>query len=212
MAAALDEHHVGKITTIDREAAKDNDPNMFQLLQRTGLAPYVEPVFARTTYNWELLKLLEKQTSGTACQPLFDFCFIDGAHTWETDGLAFFLAEKLLKPGGWMLFDDLDWSFSTSQTLRNTPMVLQMPEDERTARQVERVFSLLVRQHPNFDEVRVGDAWGWAHKRTKADATLRQSYGRVVDYAYSTGIRADAVALLSKIGSRVAARLNERRL
>jgi hypothetical protein len=111
-----------------------------------------------------------------------------------------------------MLFDDLDWSFSTSQTLRNTPMVLQMPEDERTARQVERVFSLLVRQHPNFDEVRVGDAWGWAHKRTKADATLRQSYGRVVDYAYSTGIRADAVALLSKIGSRVAARLNERRL
>ena len=83
----------------------------------------------------------------------------------ETDGLAFYLVEKLLLPGAWLLFDDLDWTYATSPALRDTERVREMPEDERTTPQIGKVFDLLVRQHPAFDSFRVEGAWGWAHKR-----------------------------------------------
>ena len=29
-------------------------------------------------------------------------------------GFAFFLVDRLLAPGGWMVFDDMDWTFASS--------------------------------------------------------------------------------------------------
>ena len=37
--------------------------------------------------------------------------FLDGSHNFDIDGLAVVLAEKLLRPGGWLLLDDLDWTY-----------------------------------------------------------------------------------------------------
>ena len=49
----------------------------------------------------------------------YDFCFIDGAHTWDTDGFAFCLVDRMLRPGGWIIFDDLNWTHAHSPTLAN---------------------------------------------------------------------------------------------
>ncbi|MGL5809687.1 MAG: hypothetical protein ACRCYQ_07075, partial [Nocardioides sp.] len=85
--------------------------------------------------------MLEQQRQG---EWVFDFAFIDGAHSWFVDGLAFFLVDKLLKPGAWVLFDDLDWTYATSPTLSQTELVRSMPEDERNTPQIGKVFELLV--------------------------------------------------------------------
>lgn len=165
MAAALARNGGGIVVTMDNPSALRREPNIHELLARTSLEALVAPIVAANSYTWELMKLIECQTAGDQCRPLFDFAFIDGAHSWETDGLAFFLVEKLLFPGSWVLFDDLDWTYASSPTLGATPWVRDMPEEERLTAQVGKVFDLLVRQHPSFDTFHIEDAWGWARKR-----------------------------------------------
>ena len=164
IAAALSENEFGHLTTMDVCSALERRPNVNELLDATGLSRFVTPVFADRSYTWELMKLIERQSSGGRCEPLFDFCYIDGAHAWETDGMAFFLVEKLLRPGGWILFDDLPWTFATSPTLKDQEWVKKLPEDERCTPQIGRVFNLLVRQHSSFSEVFTTEDWGWARK------------------------------------------------
>ena len=169
MAAALDERGSGSILTIDRPAARDLEPSIETLLERTGLSPFVDAVYAPVSYTWELMKIIQAHTVDGRCQPQFDFCFIDGAHTWEADGLAFFLVDKLLKPGGWVLFDDLGWCMSDDPRLLAYPSTRALPREVRDTPQVARIFELLVSQHPDYTEVRVdeglGRAWGWARKK-----------------------------------------------
>ncbi|MCK5032601.1 MAG: class I SAM-dependent methyltransferase [Calditrichia bacterium] len=183
MAAALDEIGSGKILTIDRKETIGIEPDIHALLKQTNLEKYVEPIYAHNTYIWELMKIIEEQTETRECIPIFDFCFIDGAHTWDVDGFAFFLIDKLLKPGYWVLFDDLNWKFAESHTLKNTTFVQNMPEDEKKSAQIERVFTLLVSQHPNFINHKIVNRWGWAQKKQSKFKTTEKNQ-TVVDLLY----------------------------
>ena len=69
-----------------------------------------------STYTWFLKKQVEARSDAAGnCEPLYDFCYLDGSKDWTTDGLAVVLIEKLLRPGGWLLMDDLDWTFSSHE-------------------------------------------------------------------------------------------------
>jgi Predicted O-methyltransferase len=164
MAAALDEARQGSITTIDRESSLSREPNIHELLERAGLGAYVNPVFAHTSYNWELMQLIEQQRGARHTDPLFDFVFIDGAHTWEVDGLAFFLIDKLLLPGGFVLFDDVHWTLAASPALQNSERIQSLSEEEKRTPQIMRVFGLLVMQHPDYSNFTVKGNWAWAYK------------------------------------------------
>jgi predicted O-methyltransferase YrrM len=103
------------------------------------------------SYNWSLMEML---AAGDG--PVFDYVFIDGAHTWGLDALAFLLVDRLLRVGGYVDFDDYTWS------LRNSPSMSPdaFPEVEQlyTAaqideRQVALVVDLLVRRDPRYAEV-----------------------------------------------------------
>ena len=121
----------------------------------------VEVYFEPTSYNWRLMRFLEEGRAGT-----FDFVYVDGAHTWEVDGLASYLALLLLRPGGWILFDE--WSFEKS-TIINEPWVRALPKDERETAQMRKVWNLLVVGNPAFETLLENDDWGYAQKSTKAD-------------------------------------------
>ena len=203
MAAALEENGLGLIKTIDRQDAKNRKTDIYTLLEQTRLNNYVSPTFADTSYNWELMKRIEDQTTQGVCKPIFDFCFIDGAHSWEVDKLAFFLAKKLLKPGGWILFDDLNWTYSSSASLLNKDWLKALPEDQKTTPQVKKVFSLLVCQHPNFENFRIVNGWGWAQKKPLKDETPRIS-NNLVDKVYlQQGIKKDLISILHKVRKSV---------
>lgn len=84
LAGALDELGAGSLTTIDLCAARDTDPNVEQLLDKLGLDQYVTVFYEPTSYTWRLMRMIEEDPS-----PRFDFCYVDGAHDWFTDGLLF---------------------------------------------------------------------------------------------------------------------------
>jgi hypothetical protein len=143
--------------------------------------------------------VIESKSKDGKCVPFFDFCFIDGAHSWAVDGFAFFLVEKLLKQGGWLLFDDLDWSYSMSQGLKDTDFVKNMPEDEKNTAQIERVFSLLVAQHQEFTNFNVQKRFGWAQKKYKTNME-KSKIADPIDALYSMqSIVPDIKSILRKI-------------
>jgi SAM-dependent methyltransferase len=57
------------------------------------------------TYAWTLFEMLQKNEQ-------FDVIYVDGHHTFYIDLPAILLADKLLKPGGYLLLDDIGWSLS----------------------------------------------------------------------------------------------------
>jgi predicted O-methyltransferase YrrM len=103
------------------------------------------------SYNWSLMRVLEQRGAG-----VFDYVFLDGAHTWAHDALAFALADRLLAPGGYVDFDDYRWSLRASPSMNPQafPEVERLYTDEQIdARQVALVVDLLVRTDPRYEEV-----------------------------------------------------------
>ena len=159
LAAALDEIGDGSITTIDLEDARDVRPNIEILFDQIKLSRFVKIYYEPTSYIWRLMRLIEQNPD-----PAFDLCYLDGAHTWFVDGFAFFLVDKLLKPGGWIIFDDLDWTFKTSPELKKSKMVKIMPTEEKETPQIRKVYELLVKPHPGYGEFMEKDGWAYARK------------------------------------------------
>jgi predicted O-methyltransferase YrrM len=176
MAAALDENGgPGRITTVDH--IRSNAPQ--ELLSRLDPATAARIDFVRipdSSYTWWLKERLAERTDadGTT-DPLYDLCYLDGAHNWTIDGLSVILVERLLKPGAWLLLDDLDWVYrSDPHGLRERGVFFPLSEDERTKPHMRDVFDLLVKTNPAYGSMRIEDnSWAWARKDQGADRTLR---------------------------------------
>src|SRR5204862_98363 len=102
------------------------------------------------------------------CRPRYDFCYLDGSKNFNIDGLAVVLIEKLLRPQGWLLMDDLEWTYEGNPWILphedGRPLGPLSPS-ERTTPHLLAVFELIVKQHPSFTRFVREDAWyGWAQK------------------------------------------------
>jgi predicted O-methyltransferase YrrM len=161
MAAAAAETG-GKVTTVD--LAFHIPVNAAVLKAHLGIGDELETIADPLGYNWYLADLITKQTVNGTCQPLFDFCFLDGAHEWQPDALAVCLAVKLLKPGGWFVLDDLNFNLRSMATWKESHGHLS--DRELDTYQIAMVWNLVVRQHPDlsgFKETE-GGRIGWAQK------------------------------------------------
>lgn len=160
MGTALAKLGYGHITTLDLRGSRDKDPSLPELLDEFGLSQYVTPVFAERSYTWELYKLLNAEP-----RPAFDFVFHDADHTWDTTALAFFLMDKMLVPGGWMLFDDYPWTIEASDSVKQTTRG-KFPEEERRTPAVAEVFRLLISERPDYGNFTLtkNGKWAWIQK------------------------------------------------
>jgi predicted O-methyltransferase YrrM len=103
------------------------------------------------SYNWSLMRLLAEHG-----EPIFDYVFIDGAHTWMLDALAFLLVDRLLRVGGYVDFDDYAWTLAGSPSMKPEvfPDVCRLYSSEQIEeRQVALVVDLLVRPDPRYEEL-----------------------------------------------------------
>jgi len=165
-AAILEDLGRGHLLTIDVTAARSRDPNIGQVLSKLGLSHRVTPVFAHRSYTWELGKMIR-----AAPRPQFDLCYFDGGHTWDATGFGFVLVDMLLRPGGWIVFDDLNWTIEGAmQDSAKPPRYwLACSPDERAMPAVKLVFDHLV-PRLGYTEMRIinGGWWGIARKPLEA--------------------------------------------
>jgi predicted O-methyltransferase YrrM len=169
IAAAMEAEGIGHLTTVDHGGAA-YDPAPADLLAGVGLAHRVTIMHAHSSYNWFLKAEIENASDAAGnCIPRYDFCYLDGCKNFNVDGLAVVLIEKLLRPDGWLLMDDLEWTYEHNPWIAPSgdgrPLG-PLSDSERTEPHLLAVFELIVRQHPSFTRCIREDAWyGWAQKR-----------------------------------------------
>lgn len=103
------------------------------------------------SYNWHLGKLLEQHK-----RPIYDYVFLDGAHTWAIDALAALLADRLLKVGGFLDFDDYHWTLASSPCLnpQTFPLTARLyTVEQMEAFQVQMIVNTLFRPDRRYREV-----------------------------------------------------------
>lgn len=162
LAALCEVAGQGHVTTIDRLKVRDHEPNVFDVLDTLELKNRVTVHLEPTSLTWRLMAMLESDP-----RPQFDFCYLDAGHTWDVTGFAFFLVDQLLAPGGWMIFDDLDWTITQSFGGTDEMKRLQkkFPQTELDTQQVRKVWELLVKPHPDYDRHHEIGQWGIVRKK-----------------------------------------------
>ena len=139
------------------------------MLARAGLADRVTIVREHSSYDWYLKQQLQQRSDADGnVVPYLDFCYLDGCKNFSVDGLAVVLIERLLRPGGWLLMDDLEWTYEANPWIApagdGRPFG-PLSESERTEPHLLAVFELIVRQLDGFTHSVQEDAWyGWAQK------------------------------------------------
>ncbi len=187
MAAAV-ESRGGRVTTVDHVVAtRHRDPQPGEVIERAGLTSHIQRVLTEdSSYTWWLKDQIIANTNGQGtCRPVYDFVYIDGAHNWTIDGFSVCLIERLLRPKGWLLLDDLAWSYGAKGSSFGPgqgPDALKLSQSERQTPHIQLVFDLLVCQNPHFSNFRIEDGnWGWAQKL--------ETGGRSVDRISTVGWR-----------------------
>jgi predicted O-methyltransferase YrrM len=160
LALTQEERGRGHVTTLDRAASANLSPNAEEVLAGLGVANRVTIIRAERSYTHTLMKMLEQSP-----RPQFDFVYHDGGHTWDETGFAFFLTDMLLRPGGWMIFDDLDWTLATSASKRGKKRRghADYSQEERETPLVRKVWELLV-SGAGYRNLREWKHWGIAQK------------------------------------------------
>lgn len=100
------------------------------------------------SYNWPLMKLIARHKG----EPLFDYIYLDGAHTVAVDALTFFLGDRLLRVGGYVEFDDYRWRLrGSSLDPSRVPVIAEQYTDEQIdAYQVKMIVDHLVMPDPRY--------------------------------------------------------------
>jgi predicted O-methyltransferase YrrM len=171
----------GHLAAIDERDAKAIKPGIHEALKRTRLSSAVTVYFEDVPYTWRLMKILERGGHGQ-----FDFCYLDGKHTWEQTGFALSLVTLLLRPGGWIILDHLNWTIAGSPSHRNASESLKVPEDVRITPAVRKVYDLIVRCDPRFSNATEDGRWGIAQRSYLAPAT--DSMANLFDVHFGSGL------------------------
>jgi hypothetical protein len=140
--------------------------------------PHISADQGSVLYTWFLEEQLEEHADDEGvCTPAYDFAFLDGSKNWTIDGLAVLLLERLLTSGGWLLLDDLDWSYAARKSTKDTHYFVSLghlTQAELDEPHIRAVFDLIVRPHPSFTDLVIQDgSWAWARKAPGEPRRLR---------------------------------------
>ena len=107
---------------------------------------------SKDSYCWNLLELIKKRNK------IFDYVYLDGSHDFTIEALAFFLIDRLLKTGGYIDFDDYNWTFSKSPV--NNPKVNPKILEKYTEYQlnnshIKMIIDFLVKPMKRYKEIKI---------------------------------------------------------
>ncbi|MBR0103725.1 MAG: hypothetical protein IJQ01_09540 [Selenomonadaceae bacterium] len=110
------------------------------------------------SYNWNLSELIFRMREQNLAG-IFDAVYLDGAHTLLHDGLAVCLLKELIKDGGYLILDDLFWSYSTSKIEKGLGWDKFMSKEQADDKQIFRVQELFLTNDSNWERLSSPKEW-----------------------------------------------------
>ncbi len=104
------------------------------------------------SYAWSISELIYKMRNDKL-NGLFDLVYLDGAHNFFTDGLTCCLLKECLKPNGYIVFDDVCWTYSSSETCKKDDVLRFITEEQFEDQQVLRVIDMFMENDPMFKRI-----------------------------------------------------------
>ena len=109
------------------------------------------------SYNWNLSNMIFRMREHKQAG-VFDAVYLDGAHTFLHDGLAVCMLKELIKDGGFLILDDLFWTYSASAWGRGYAPG-RLPKEQMDDMQVLRVQEIFLSNDPNFEKLSPPNAY-----------------------------------------------------
>ncbi len=178
----------GSLTTIDLARIRSLKPSIGENLATVGLTHRVTPLFTRRSYTWEMARMLKREP-----RPQFDFCYFDGGHTWDLTGFGLLLVDMLLRPGGIIVIDDLNWTINRS--IAKNPSAAKAyasyDDDEKSESGVRLAWNTIIPHLGYTQETARLFPWGIARKpsvqRPRAEAIAKKSQRAGLARGFSDG-------------------------
>lgn len=107
------------------------------------------------SYAWALSKTLMEMRNNNL-NGVYDVVYLDGFHSFFHDGLACCLIKELLKSDGYIIFDDMKWTFEKSRTMnpKISPRTLELFTKEQIEdSQIQRVVNMFMINDKDFEFV-----------------------------------------------------------
>jgi predicted O-methyltransferase YrrM len=158
IGSILEEQGHGKLTTFDWTKTRVT-PSIADLIKEFDLENYITPTVSAEGYTWDLAALIKADVEK------FDFCYIDGGHTFESSTLAFVLTDILLEKNGIVIFDDLYWTADQSVKhwgvrLNSIIEYKNLTDRERLVPPVKMICDIIL-PHYDYSLLDVVDQLGW---------------------------------------------------
>lgn len=177
MAGAMKTNGVGRVVTVDTaqvpEWAEICRVACEDVWGRCEVTDRIESIRIHDSYySWWLFEQVRAQTGQDGvCEPLYDFVYLDGVKLLTVDGVSAVLLAQLIKPGGWLLFDDLRWTYAEDPEFEPTIALdngarFTLSDRERETSQVRAVFDYIVKPSGAFGNFRESSDgwWAWAQR------------------------------------------------
>jgi hypothetical protein len=106
------------------------------------------------SYAWHLAKQLTQMLREEKDTAIWDLVYLDGAHTFPVDAPATCCLKEMIKVGGHLVFDDMDWSYSVSPTLsKNAEALKRFTDEQNSEPHVSLVVDAFVRSDARYEEI-----------------------------------------------------------
>jgi predicted O-methyltransferase YrrM len=183
-AAAVIANGGGRVTSVDSGRFDDSGPALEWVetgLRDSGVRDVVELVrIEDSSYAWWLKEQVERFSDADGrCEPQYDFVYLDGAKSLTIDGVSVLFIERLLRPGGWLLLDDIEWTYTTNPEVVQTEGVhYPMSDAELHEPHIRAVLELIIKPSGAFSVIRRQEEgqWAWAQKSAGGDRTRYEVY------------------------------------
>lgn len=132
-----------------------------QMLRSEGLVDGITVVAHGNThltydsYSWHLAKLAlgELSRGGTG---IYDLAYLDGGHVFHHDAPACIALKELIRPGGYLVLDDVHWSFAKSRSAnpeRKPEIRKRYTQDQIETSHVMLVDRLIMKTDARFEQI-----------------------------------------------------------
>lgn len=152
----------GELHLFDRKTLVDQLVAELEAMPETAGVTLVNHGNSRKTfdgYAWVLATMARDLANAGKPVEIFDFVYLDGAHSFHHDAPATAVLKRMIKPGGYLVVDDMKWSFNSSPTMNPTkrPAIRDSYTDEQLeVPHVRLIVDVLLRPDEEFQEIFLG--------------------------------------------------------